>query len=109
MNTTEKIEAALKKKEEGNVLFKAGKYARASKRYEKVYGVYGMRNVSKDPKQFTLFNVLFCVMPPTNIIFHLCRLWSTLSTILPLVMRRKSRPRQWRLLAIWIMQLASWS
>lgn len=37
MNTAEKIEAAGKKKEEGNALFKAGKYARASKRYEKVY------------------------------------------------------------------------
>lgn len=37
MNTQEKIEAAGKKKEEGNVLFKAGKYVRASKRYEKVY------------------------------------------------------------------------
>lgn len=36
MSTQEKIEAAGKKKEEGNVLFKAGKYARASKRYEKV-------------------------------------------------------------------------
>ncbi|KAH0640654.1 hypothetical protein KY285_037240 [Solanum tuberosum] len=35
MRTQEKIEAAGKKKEEGNVLFKAGKYARASKRYEK--------------------------------------------------------------------------
>lgn len=35
MNTEEKIEAAGKKKEEGNVLFKVGKYARASKRYEK--------------------------------------------------------------------------
>ncbi|KAH7521534.1 hypothetical protein FEM48_Zijuj07G0043800 [Ziziphus jujuba var. spinosa] len=35
MNTQEKIEAAGKKKEEGNVLFKAGKYLRASKRYEK--------------------------------------------------------------------------
>ncbi|GFP93515.1 peptidyl-prolyl cis-trans isomerase fkbp62 [Phtheirospermum japonicum] len=35
MNTEEKIEAAGKKKEEGNVLFKAGKYVRASKRYEK--------------------------------------------------------------------------
>jgi len=36
MNTEEKIEAAGKKKEEGNVIFKAGKYERASKRYEKV-------------------------------------------------------------------------
>ncbi|KAK6940480.1 FKBP-type peptidyl-prolyl cis-trans isomerase domain [Dillenia turbinata] len=35
MNTEEKIEAAAKKKEEGNVLFKARKYERASKRYEK--------------------------------------------------------------------------
>ncbi|XP_059660064.1 peptidyl-prolyl cis-trans isomerase FKBP62 [Cornus florida] len=35
MNTPEKIEAAGKRKEEGNALFKAGKYARASKRYEK--------------------------------------------------------------------------
>ncbi|KAL3531064.1 hypothetical protein ACH5RR_010386 [Cinchona calisaya] len=35
MNTQEKIEAAGNKKEEGNTLFKAGKYARASKRYEK--------------------------------------------------------------------------
>ncbi|XP_043708441.1 peptidyl-prolyl cis-trans isomerase FKBP62-like isoform X1 [Telopea speciosissima] len=35
MNTQEKIEAAGKKKEEGNLLFKAGKYERASKRYEK--------------------------------------------------------------------------
>lgn len=36
MNTEEKIEAAGKKKEEGNAFFKAGKYAKASKRYEKV-------------------------------------------------------------------------
>lgn len=36
MNNQEKIEAAGKKKEEGNVLFKSGKFARASKRYEKV-------------------------------------------------------------------------
>ncbi|KAK6255273.1 hypothetical protein SCA6_016578 [Theobroma cacao] len=35
MNTQEKIEAAGKKKEEGNALYKAGKYERASKRYEK--------------------------------------------------------------------------
>lgn len=36
MNTEEKIEAASRKKEEGNALFKAGKYARASKKYEMV-------------------------------------------------------------------------
>ncbi|MCO5602826.1 hypothetical protein L7F22_056965 [Adiantum nelumboides] len=35
MNTAEKIEAAGKKKEDGNVLFKAGKYARAFKKYDK--------------------------------------------------------------------------
>ncbi|KAK8588461.1 hypothetical protein V6N13_087384 [Hibiscus sabdariffa] len=35
MNTPEKIEAAGRKKEEGNVFFKAGKYVKASKRYEK--------------------------------------------------------------------------
>ncbi|KAL7588204.1 peptidyl-prolyl cis-trans isomerase FKBP62 [Lactuca sativa] len=35
MITPEKIEVAGKKKEEGNMLFKAGKYERASKRYEK--------------------------------------------------------------------------
>ncbi|XP_039050559.1 peptidyl-prolyl cis-trans isomerase FKBP65-like [Hibiscus syriacus] len=35
MSTPEKIESAGKKKEEGNALFKAGKYERASKRYEK--------------------------------------------------------------------------
>ncbi|XWS35213.1 hypothetical protein CRYUN_Cryun21dG0106800 [Craigia yunnanensis] len=35
LNTQEKIEAAGKKKEEGNSLFKACKYERASKRYEK--------------------------------------------------------------------------
>ncbi|CAN1130961.1 Peptidyl-prolyl cis-trans isomerase FKBP65 [Linum perenne] len=35
MNTQEKIEAAGKKKEEGNIQFKAGKYIKASKRYEK--------------------------------------------------------------------------
>ncbi|KAM3189832.1 hypothetical protein ACQJBY_068222 [Aegilops geniculata] len=35
LNNSEKIEAAGTKKEEGNALFKSGKYARASKRYEK--------------------------------------------------------------------------
>ncbi|MBA0599810.1 hypothetical protein Gorai_006014, partial [Gossypium raimondii] len=37
MNAQEKIEAAGKKKEEGNALFKAGKYERALKRYEKAF------------------------------------------------------------------------
>ncbi|KAI9114981.1 hypothetical protein K1719_013994 [Acacia pycnantha] len=35
MNTKEKIEAAGKKKEEGNACFKAGKYDRATRRYKK--------------------------------------------------------------------------
>uniref|UniRef100_A0A0D3H2C5 peptidylprolyl isomerase n=1 Tax=Oryza barthii TaxID=65489 RepID=A0A0D3H2C5_9ORYZ len=35
LNNTEKIETAGAKKEEGNALFKLGKYVRASKRYEK--------------------------------------------------------------------------
>ncbi|XP_006659596.1 70 kDa peptidyl-prolyl isomerase [Oryza brachyantha] len=35
LNNVEKIEAALAKKEEGNALFKLGKYVKASKRYEK--------------------------------------------------------------------------
>jgi hypothetical protein len=35
-DNTQKIEAATKKKDEGNVWFKIGKYARASKRYGKV-------------------------------------------------------------------------
>ena len=36
MNTPEKIECAGKKKEDGNALYKVGKYARASKKYDKV-------------------------------------------------------------------------
>lgn len=35
-NTQEKIEGAIIKKEQGNSWFKAGKYERAAKRYEKV-------------------------------------------------------------------------
>lgn len=36
MSTAERIEAAGQKKEEGNQLFKIGKYHRAKKKYEKV-------------------------------------------------------------------------
>jgi len=36
MDTTEKIEASKQKKEQGNSLFKVGKYQRAAKKYEKV-------------------------------------------------------------------------
>lgn len=45
MNTQEKIEAAGKKKEEGNALFKAAKYERASKRYEKVFLCTGLQEM----------------------------------------------------------------
>lgn len=36
MSIPERIEAAGRKKEEGNQLFKIGKYQRAAKKYEKV-------------------------------------------------------------------------
>lgn len=36
MSNSEKIEAASRKKEEGNLLFKTGKYQQAGKKYEKV-------------------------------------------------------------------------
>ncbi|KAJ6954836.1 70 kDa peptidyl-prolyl isomerase-like isoform X1 [Populus alba x Populus x berolinensis] len=38
MNNQEKIKAAERKKEEGNLLFKSGKYLRAGKKYDKVTG-----------------------------------------------------------------------
>ncbi|XP_008244682.1 PREDICTED: peptidyl-prolyl cis-trans isomerase FKBP62 [Prunus mume] len=59
MNTEEKIEAAGKKKEEGNALFKAGKYARASKRYEKAvkYIDYDTSFSEEDKKQAKVLKV----------------------------------------------------
>jgi FK506-binding protein 4/5 len=36
MSNSEKIEAATRKKEEGNLLFKTGKYQQAGKKYDKV-------------------------------------------------------------------------
>jgi FK506-binding protein 4/5 len=36
MSNNEKIEAARRKKEEGNLLFNTGKYQRAEKKYDKV-------------------------------------------------------------------------
>ena len=36
MDSAEKLEAAGKRKEEGNALYKSGKYDRASKKYAKV-------------------------------------------------------------------------
>ncbi|XP_021720139.1 peptidyl-prolyl cis-trans isomerase FKBP62-like [Chenopodium quinoa] len=54
MNNEEKIEAAGKKKEEGNALFKAGKYVRASKRYEKAVKFVEYDNAfSDDEKKLT--------------------------------------------------------
>ncbi|KAK1294420.1 Peptidyl-prolyl cis-trans isomerase FKBP65 [Acorus calamus] len=59
MNTAEKIEAAGKKKEEGNVLFKAGKYVRASKRYEKAakYIEYDTSFSDEEKKQSKVLKV----------------------------------------------------
>ncbi|GAY53560.1 hypothetical protein CUMW_150000 [Citrus unshiu] len=51
MNTQEKIEAAGKKKEEGNVLFKAGKYERASKRYEQAVNYIGYDSSFSDEEK----------------------------------------------------------
>ncbi|KAI3514522.1 hypothetical protein L1887_12991 [Cichorium endivia] len=59
MNTQEKIEAAGKKKEEGNMLFKAGKYLRASKRYEKAvkYIEYDTSFGEEEKKQAKILKV----------------------------------------------------
>ncbi|XP_042515821.1 peptidyl-prolyl cis-trans isomerase FKBP62-like isoform X2 [Macadamia integrifolia] len=58
MNTQEKIEAAGKKKEDGNALFKAGKYARASKKYEKAakYIEYDSSFSEEEKKQAKALN-----------------------------------------------------
>ncbi|CAM0945516.1 unnamed protein product [Alopecurus aequalis] len=51
-DNTEKIEAAAKKKDEGNVWFKMGKYARASKRYGKALSFIEYDNsFSEEEKQ----------------------------------------------------------
>lgn len=42
MNNQEKIDAAGRKKEEGNLLFKNGKYERAGKKYNKVAQCAGL-------------------------------------------------------------------
>ncbi len=66
MDTPTKIEAAGKKKEEGNALFKVGKYARASKKYEKVVWVSAWPSESNglwtflNSAQF-LCSLCFCV------------------------------------------------
>ncbi|OAY80936.1 Peptidyl-prolyl cis-trans isomerase FKBP62 [Ananas comosus] len=59
MNNAEKIEAAGKKKEEGNALFKAGKYAKASKRYEKAakYVEYDSSFSEEEKKQSKVLKV----------------------------------------------------
>ncbi|KAE8730830.1 Peptidyl-prolyl cis-trans isomerase FKBP62 [Hibiscus syriacus] len=48
MNAPEKIEAAMKKKEEGNALFKTGYYERASNRYEKIRRFQAIRYIEND-------------------------------------------------------------
>ncbi|CAN6462675.1 unnamed protein product [Victoria cruziana] len=59
MNTPEKIEAAGKKKEEGNALFKQGKYLRASKKYEKAnkYIEYDSSFSEEEKKQSKVLKV----------------------------------------------------
>lgn len=59
LNTAEKIEAAGKKKEEGNALFKLGKHARASKRYEKAakYIEYDSSFSDEEKKQSKVLKV----------------------------------------------------
>uniref|UniRef100_A0ACD5ZG38 Uncharacterized protein n=1 Tax=Avena sativa TaxID=4498 RepID=A0ACD5ZG38_AVESA len=53
-DNTEKIEAAAKKKDEGNVWFKVGKYARASKRYGKALSFIEYDNsFSEEEKQLS--------------------------------------------------------
>lgn len=69
MNTQEKIEAARKKKEEGNILFKVGKYARASKRYEKV--------LHTSAKRFLSPLCLFPVLPSDKASFIVARQWAS--------------------------------
>jgi len=78
---TEKIEASAKKKDEGNVWFKMGKYAKASKRYEKVKW---QRRIHKIPVNFIRKTI-------ANSIFPSIRLQSTLSmTALSVRMRRSN-------------------
>lgn len=45
METLEKLEACQRKKDEGNIFFKAGEYWRASKKYEKVIMCGGEMNL----------------------------------------------------------------
>lgn len=61
MNTEEKIEASGKKKEEGNALFKAGKYVRASKRYEKVK-LLEVANTDTIILCFSVQEILTCIL-----------------------------------------------
>lgn len=86
MNTQEKIEAAGKKKEEGNALFKAGKYERASKRYEKVNSIvmkwYGLSIEILNPCMANLMRSLL-----------LSRQLNSLNTIPLLVRKRNNRVR----------------
>ncbi|XP_042042379.1 peptidyl-prolyl cis-trans isomerase FKBP62-like isoform X2 [Salvia splendens] len=59
MNNEEKIAASGKKKEEGNTWFRAGKYARASQRYEKAVGfiVYDLSFSEEEKEQAKVLKV----------------------------------------------------
>ncbi|XP_034897335.1 70 kDa peptidyl-prolyl isomerase isoform X2 [Populus alba] len=51
MNNQEKIKAAERKKEEGNLLFKSGKYLRAGKKYDKAASYVGEEEIFGDDEQ----------------------------------------------------------
>lgn len=61
MSNSEKIEAARRRKEEGNILFQKGKYHRAGKKYDKVIQyVHGFVCVSKSSVHLISFKFLSC-------------------------------------------------
>lgn len=60
MNNQEKIEAAVEKKEEGNALFKVGKYPRASRRYETVCSLQNRVFLCQSSNQLLVSLIQFC-------------------------------------------------
>ena len=59
MNNHERIEAAGRKKEEGNLLFKSGKHKRAAKKYDKVINQHCLW-------VFLLFSLLLLTLKVTH-------------------------------------------
>jgi FK506-binding protein 4/5 len=60
VNNEDKIEAAGLKKQEGNALFKLDKYARASKRYEKVLHLSSCSNPYHKNVKFGVLLAYLC-------------------------------------------------